>query len=552
MAVIKINRSTARIADIPVPNLSALRVDSNLALNYGAAIASIGKVVEDARAKTQKTQDMNDVRGLVMEANKAILEASDNYKNSSNVTDVDNFYSDVHFDKFKPLLKDYNTNVQSLFATELYKTTNNTGMKLYASILNKHGEVTQQGIKDDLFQLDILESQNSPYSRKKAQDQKDLIYNNPETLNVFGEIELNKLKQDSILQTKMMQYSNRIKNSPMDILELGEDNIASDVANETLAKSIIQNAENTLISKAIQEDTINELQIKADTEQKLNNFAYVIGKMNNGDTTISLDDINDLYKKNQLNSSQRDALYTLFANPKKLDDQNIVDMIEGAMLIAETVEEIDELREQILSSPEYVASLGLTKFSEYNAIFEKYQKNLPAFTEYTNNMKLLEADLGKVTGGGMVSMAQLLGVSSGSPAIKANEKLRTNATGHYKTLVLDGMSPADAYLETTKRFLRGNNIPGVKDFTTISSITLSKPTEEETKSPSTYVIDRTKEVTELYRDGAIDIQTFSSDLASIDSIDNLIKLRGELGIKDVFGFEAQVQEEKPLPMPKKN
>ena len=552
MAVIKINRSTARIADIPVPNLSALRVDSNLALNYGAAIASIGKVVEDARAKTQKTQDMNDVRGLVMEANKAILEASDNYKNSSNVTDVDNFYSDVHFDKFKPLLKDYNTNVQSLFATELYKTTNNTGMKLYASILNKHGEVTQQGIKDDLFQLDILESQNSPYSRKKAQDQKDLIYNNPETLNVFGEIELNKLKQDSILQTKMMQYSNRIKNSPMDILELGEDNIASDVANETLAKSIIQNAENTLISKAIQEDTINELQIKANTERKLENFAYVIGKMNNGDTTISLDDINDLYKKDQLNSSQRDALYTLFANPKKLDDQNIVDMIEGAMLIAETVEEIDELREQILSSPEYVASLGLTKFSEYNAIFEKYQKNLPAFTEYTNNMKLLEADLGKVTGGGMVSMAQLLGVSSGSPAIKANEKLRTNATGHYKTLVLDGMSPADAYLETTKRFLRGNNIPGVKDFTTISSITLSKPTEEETKSPSTYVINRTKEVTELYRKGSIDIQTFSSDLASIDSIDNLIKLRGELGIKDVFGFEAQVQEEKPLPMPKKN
>ena len=550
MAVIKINRSTARIADVPVPNLSALRLDSSLALNYGAAMASVGKVVEDARAKTQKTQDMNDVRVLVMEANKSIMLASDNYKNSSNITDVDSFYDEVHLDKFKPLLKDYNTNVQSLFATELYKTTNNTGMKLYASILNKHGEVTQEGIKNDLFQLNILESHNNPYDRKKAQDQKDLIFNNPETLNVFGEIELNKLKQDSILETKMMQYSNRIKNSPMDILKLGEENIASDVANETLAKSIIQNAENTLISKAIQEDKINELQIKANTEQKLNNFAYVIGKMNNGDTTISLDDINDLYKKDQLNSSQRDALYTLFANPKKLGDQNIVDMIEGAMLIAETVEEIDELREQILSSPEYVASLGLTKFSEYNAIFEKYQKNLPAFTEFTNNMKLLEADLGKVTGGGMVSMAQLLGVSSGSPAIKANEKLRTNATGHYKTLVLDGMSPADAYLETTKRFLRGNNIPGVKDFTTISSITLSKPTEEETKSPSTYVINRTKELTELYRDGAIDINTFSSDLSSIDSIDNLIKLRGELKLKDVFGFEATEEgqaEPKKLP-----
>ena len=549
MAVIKINRSTARIADVQVPNLSALRLDSNLALNYGAAIASVGKVVDDARAKTKKTQDKNDVRALLMEANKSIMLASNNYKNSSNITDVDSFYNEVHFDKFKPLLKDYNTNVQSLFATELYKSTNNVGMKLFASILKTHGEVTQDNVKKDLFQLNILESNNNPLDRKKAQDQKALIFNNPETLNIFGKVELDKLQQDSILETKMMQYSNRIKNRPMDILELGEKNVASDVANETLAKSIIQNAENTLISKAIQEDTINKLQIKADTEQKLNNFAYVIGKMNRGDTTISLDDINDLYKKSQLNSSQRDALYELFANPDKLSDQNIVDMIEGSMLIAETVEEIDELREQILSSPEYVASLGLTKFSEYNAIFEKYQKNLPAFTEYTNNMKLLEADLGKVTGGGMVSMAQLLGVSSGSPAIKANEKLRTNATGHYKTLVLDGMSPADAYLETTKRFLRGNNIPGVKDFTTISSITLSEPTEEEIKSPSTYVINRTKDLTKLYANGSIDIQTFSSDLASIDSIDNLIKLRGELGIKDVFGFAEQVAEGKPIPVP---
>ena len=537
MAVIKINRSNARVAEAQVPNLSALRLDGNLAINYGIAIASVGKVVQDAKAKTQKTQDINDVRALTMEANKAILKASDNYKNSSNVADVDNFYNDINFNKFKPLLKDSNTNVQKLFAAELYKTTNSTGMKLYASILNKHGQVTQQGIRDDLFQLNILESHNDPLTRKKAQDQKDLIYNNPDTLNVFGEVELNKIMQDGIIETKMMQYSNRIKNNPMDVLKLGEKNIASDVANETLARSIIQDAEVTLISKAIQEDTINELRIKADTEQKLNNFAYVIGKMNNGDTTISLDDINDLYKKDQLNSSQRDALYNLFANPTKLSEKNIVDMIEGSMLIAESVEEIDELRKQILSSPEYVASLGLTKFSEYNALFEKYQKNLPAFTEYTNNMKLLEADLGKITSGAMFSVAQAMGLSAGNPAIKANEKLRTNATGHYKTLVLDGMSPADAYIETTKRFLRGNNIPGVKDFTTISSITLSKPTEEETKSPSTYVINRTKELTELYRGGAIDINTFSSDLASIDSIDNLIKLRGELGIDDVFGFE---------------
>ena len=36
-----------------------------------------------------------------------------------------------------------------------------------------------------------------------------------------------------------MQYSFKTKNNPFDILELGEENIANDVANETLAKQII-------------------------------------------------------------------------------------------------------------------------------------------------------------------------------------------------------------------------------------------------------------------------------------------------------------------------
>ena len=549
MALIKINRSSARIANVQTPNLSALRLDGNLALNYGAAIASVGKVVEDARAKTQKTQDKNDARELVMEANKKIMFAADEYKNSSNVSDVDSFYQDVHFDTFKALLKDYNPEVKSLFAAELYKSTNNAGMKLFASTLKKHGEVTQEGIKQDLFQLNIQESSNSPIERQKAKIAKGLIINDPETLNVFGEVELNKIVQDSIIETKLMQYSNRIKNNPTDILKLGEKNIASDVANETLAKSIIEDAEMTLISKALQEDKINELQIKANTTAKLENFAYIIGKMNNGDDTISLDDINDLYKKDLLNSSQRDALYTLFTNPKKLNDQNVIDMIEGSMLIAESIEEIDELQKQILSDPQYVAGLGLTKFSEYNAIFEKYQKNLPAFTEFNDNMKLLQADLGKVTSGVQSFAAQMLNMGTSSPVVKANEKLRANATGFYRDLVLDGMSPADAYLQTTKSFLRGSNIPAVKDFTAISSIILAKPTEEEVKNPDTYVENITKQLTEMYRTGAIDISTFSTDLASIDSIDNLIKLRGELGIKDVFGFDAQDAIAKAATMP---
>ena len=544
MAIIKINRSQARVADVPVPNVSALTLDPRLATNYGNAIASVGKVVEDARAKTQKTQDTNDARSLFIEAQKSILQEADKYKNSSNVADVDTFYQAVTLEKFKPLLKNYNKNVNTLFANSLYKATNDTGMKLFASILKEHGAVTQENIKKDIFNNNILAASNDPYTRYKANKENERIFKDPNTLSVFGQNALNNLVNDSKLETKLMQYSFRTKNNAFDVLELGEENIANDVANETLAKQIIQNAENTVIAKSIQEDKINEINFKADKEQKLNNFAYVLQKLNDGDATISLDDINDLYKKDQLNSAQRDALYDLFSNPEKLSDQNVVDIIEGSMLIAETVGEIDQLKEQILLDPEFVAGLGIKDFSKFNTMFEKYSKNQPAFTEFQNNLKLLEADLGKVTSGAFTTL-EMLGLSS-SKAVKANEKLRINAIDHYRDLVMDGTSPADAYIQTTKAFLRGNSIPGVKDFTNISSMILTAPTEEEKKSPNTYVENRTNNLLEMYKKGEINIDIFSQDLAALDSISNLINLRIDLEV-DPFGFSSEKQIDTTVP-----
>ena len=546
MAQIKINRSQARINPIETPRVSGLAIDPNIMINYGNAIASVGKVVEDAKLKTQKTQDTNDARALFMEAQKSIMQSADTYKNTSNVADVDNFYDDVHLDKFKSILKPYNKEVQKLFATDLYKSTNDIGMKLFASALKEHGALTQNNIRKDVFKNNILGSHNNPYTRDKANKENKRIFEDPNTLRVFGISELTKLKNDSIIETKMMQYSNRIKNNPIDILELGEENIANDVASETLAKQIIQNAENTLISKSIQEDTINELNYKFTKDQRINNFSHVLQQLNKGDATISLDDVNDLYKKNALNSSQRDALYSLFTNPKKLSDQNVIDMIEGSMLIAESVEEIDVLHKQILSNPEYVASLGLTEFSAYNSLFEKYRNDQPAWTEYQNNLKLLEADLGKVTSGTVSFVQSALG--GATTAAKKDEKLRINASGYYKKLVMNGATPADAYLNTTSKYLRGTNISSVKDFTNFSSIELKKPTQLEIDNPSLYTENRTNELAKLYKNGAIDINAFSNDIAALDSIDQLIELRISLK-EDPFGFEAKDTTTEIPPMP---
>ena len=114
---------------------------------------------------------------------------------------------------------------------------------------------------------------------------------------------------------------------------------------------------------------------------------------------------------------------------------------------------------------------------------------------------------------------------------------------------MDGTTPADAYLQTTERFLRGSNISSIKDFTALSSIRLNEPTDDEVKNPSKYTENRTNDLVALYKKGSIDITAFSNDLAALDSVAQLIKLRTDLGETDVFGFgEATVElDEKPKP-----
>ena len=79
MAVIKINRSQSKITNVPTPNISALRLDSNLALAQGNAIASIGKVIEDTAAKTKKQEDKINVR--LEKAGKSLNEKLQNFIN---------------------------------------------------------------------------------------------------------------------------------------------------------------------------------------------------------------------------------------------------------------------------------------------------------------------------------------------------------------------------------------------------------------------------------------------------------------------------------------
>ena len=240
------------------PNLVSVLENKNILKNKICLICCRGG------SKTIKNKNIKNFAGrpllswILKEAKKTIMEEANKYQKSTDVSVLDNFYNAVHVDKFKPLLKGYNKEVQDLFVTGLYKETNSVGTQLFGSVLKEHGILTINNKKKELFEYDVMSSANDPRERDKADKLKIAFYNNPENKSVFGENGLNALKEESTLRTLSLRYKLNTKNDPLSVLMLGEENIANDVANEGLAKQIYDNAGKALISKAVEERKIEE------------------------------------------------------------------------------------------------------------------------------------------------------------------------------------------------------------------------------------------------------------------------------------------------------
>ena len=71
--------------------------------------------------------------------------------------------------------------------------------------------------------------------------------------------------------------------------------------------------------------------------QKVAIFAELAFRIKNNDKAPDLDLLNDLFKGNQINSAQYDALLRFAADPNKVGDNDIFDQINALYYTAETI-----------------------------------------------------------------------------------------------------------------------------------------------------------------------------------------------------------------------
>ena len=522
MAIIKINRSTSRLQAPTTPNLEAARLDQSLALQIGNSLSFAADLVEKSKTKNKKQEDKNTFRKIKLELDRDIITKKSAYSGSTNIEDADNFVKDVNPNQYKELLKKYNPEVQNLITNYLYQEGSNEFKNLFSKITSNHLSETIEGDKQDIMTLDMEEASNDPIKRQQAQDKKTIWFSNPENIKRYNSKALSALKSESELRTKKFQLAFRTENDPISILKIGKEQFEKEEGlSPAEADLVIKNAENALVSKMNLENLEAERVERADTKQKVSNYIYMVKKFGNDDDAPSLDNINDLYKLGQINSAQRNSLYKMYNGEVEVSDHNILDFVNGAVASSVAVDEIDTLRETIILNPEVLARLNVKDAEKFINIFEKYDQDQPGWTAYTSIKKKLQADLGKSVIGNAIWSNQKVNTE--------DERKYVDAVDMFDQLVLKGIDPKDAYIQTATAFLDNSQLPNIFEVAPIQTIPIPNPSEEDFKNPARYFEDRRTEIANAYKDaeGTMSMEQFARDIDSIDTMENTFLMRQE-------------------------
>ena len=538
MAILKINYSQAQVKKATPTNISGLAIDPYYASVAGAGFTKLGGFVDKVIKDTRVQNDKNEARKKAIEIDEVFQSEYSKYSTSSDTADVNTFMANTNFRKFNKILKGSNKSVKNMSEAYVLKSQQDLRWKLLSQITTAHAKETLQGDQDDLNKITLGMASNDVTSRSNADGDFQRWFNSSNNRSNYSKDQYAKLKDDKLSQAKRYQLSFRIKNDPWSMLRDPKllNRAENDIATMELWKKATVNA----IDQQTQVDWDNIQMEEASVKEKLNNFATIVVRLNRFKETENwrsevptLDDISDMVKQDQLNSVQGAALIDFFANPNKVSDSRIRDMINAQLSVANNVNDIDDLEQQISFDSDFALKLNIKDIKGFQAKFEKYKSDFPLAQEAQLLEEQLATNMGKVSslGGNLLSKK--------SSGMTAQEKmLRDQATTYYNDLVYNKkVLPSDAYIQSLEKFASKDRLPTIYDVMPLTSIKLKPPLDTK-QDQGEYFLKARTEISDAYRDKKIDIKVFQEDLAKLDLAEDLFEIRSSLYGND-FAFKTQ-------------
>jgi len=519
MAKIKIPQSQSQVKVGAATQVGALALPvMQLSQVVGSGYKALGKVVEDIHREQVAAEDNAQFQDIIKKASVDIERISTAASKGTDVKlAVDTFENLTKPERWNELTNGKRKKVKTKFNQWLNKQKLTEYVSITKAVTGnhvKHVKVSNNTYLDDL----TLKASSTNVERSiNALSELNGWFEDPINSIPYEIDEWEKLKEDKLKQAQKLAYQFGAKNNP-DYTLANRKEIEKVVGFEEAGK-LVETAKLKIASNVNAEDQADEADTINRQDYKIGNFTEFLVRLKDQEDVPSLDVINDFWKEDKLNTAQYEALIKFYANPKFAGSDDIYDLINEQIFLADSVEEHDALQRKLKLSPDYLMSLGIKDISAISGIIEK-SKDRQVFQDMKYYKTVLDDTLGKLDEGGFISL-------SNSEDPKKDKKLRTKAQRLYNEYLDDNLSPEDAFMRVAKGFLlQQNRMPVIYDIAAITSIATPEPSDADKKGKPEDVFDnwRTKAMDE-YKKGNVSFDELLNDLDGLDTMQDLFNIR---------------------------
>ena len=527
MAILKVEQVQGKVNTGRNPGSSALALPLSIANQQAQGFKAFSDGVVNLYAAQKKEEDLNEAQGIVDDLNINLIKSFNKYKNGSNLDlAIKGFNEEVDYENFKDLGS--NKRVKKEVKDYVQKFQRKYSLDLLGKVTENHQEITKARKTQQLNQL-ILDQVDGGANAVFAERDYKSFWIDPVNLEYYGAEGLEKLKQEKDLELLELGLIKGAQNKQVNLLDNEQRKAILDALPVKSQKAVIDKIRTDFVSRslALQEERIFEE--KKDKQFKIETFTTALLAINdhrnmpteeNFKRVPSLDDLYDLKQSGAINSSQYEQLLRFKANDKKIDDQAILQIVNAEFALADTVEKIDSLQEDINLNPDITKGLTPGSIIKFNKLIDKYKTNTTFGTEDKKFRELLDIGSKRI-----LKTSKSLNVFGSSKQGDYDFLVRAEArVAEYDDLTLNkNFTPEQAYVEVIKKFKK-EELPELHDLEQPKSVSINNIDEQLKARPKDMFNELRNDVAKAYAISK-DINTYKDDLRKIDLIEDVYDTR---------------------------
>jgi hypothetical protein len=529
MAILKVEQVKGQVNTGNVPRASGLALPLSLANQQAQGFKAFADGVTTLYAAQKKEEDLNEAQSIADELSIDLIKKYNKYKSGSNLDiALKGFNDEVSYEKN---FKDLGSNKR--VKKEVRKYVNDFQRKYSLDLLGKvtenHQSITKARKTQTLNQM-VIDQVAGGKNGLLAKKQYNNFWSDPLNLEYYGAEQLEKLKQEKdleIIELSLIEGGNR---GQVNLLNNEQRKEITEALPLKSQKAVINKIRNGDISRTIKSEEDIIFAEKKDKQFKIETFTTALLAINdarlnatneNISRNPSLDDLYDLRQSGAINSSQYDQLLRFKANDKTLDDPAILQIVNASFALADSVEKIDSLQEDVNLNKDIMQGLTPKSIIKYNQLAEKYKKDTTFGTEDKKFRELLDIGSKRILKSNTKGLNLFQNAQSANYDYLVKAEARVN---EYDDLTLNkNFTPEQAYAEVIKK-LGKDELPELQDLEQPKSISINNFKKNFEAHPKDAFNDLRKAVALAFKDNK-DIETYKDDLRKIDVMEDTYDTR---------------------------